>query len=52
MKETLCNKNLNLVKDVPMIYVNLITTVIAVSEKKKKKKEKKEKKRKKSRRNY
>jgi hypothetical protein len=33
MKKTLRKNNLNFVKDVPMTYVNLITTVIILSEK-------------------
>ena len=35
--ETLWKNNLNFVKDVPMIYVNFIITVIIVSEGEKKK---------------
>jgi len=35
INETLCKNNLNSVKDVPMIYVNLIIIVIVVSEKRK-----------------
>jgi hypothetical protein len=31
MKKTLCKKNLNFVKDVSMIYVNLIIIVVTVS---------------------
>ena len=34
MKETLWKNNLIFTKDVPMIYVNLILTVIIMSEKK------------------
>jgi hypothetical protein len=34
MKETLSKNNLNFVKDKPMIYINLIVTVIIVCEKK------------------
>jgi hypothetical protein len=34
MKETLWKNNLNFIKDVPMIYVNIIIIVIIVSEKK------------------
>ena len=37
VKETLWKNNLNFVKDVPMIYVNFIITVIIVSEGEKKK---------------
>ena len=32
MKETLWEKNLNFVKDVPLIYVNFITIVVTVYE--------------------
>ena len=35
MKKTLWKNNHTFVKDVPMIYVNFIVTVIIVSEKKK-----------------
>ena len=34
MQETLCKSNLNFVKFVPIIYVNLIVSVIVVSDKK------------------
>lgn len=34
MQETLCKTNLHFVKVVPVIYVNLIVSVIAVSDKK------------------
>jgi hypothetical protein len=34
-KETLWKNNLNFVKDVSIIYVNFITTVLTVTEKKK-----------------
>jgi hypothetical protein len=33
MKETLWKSTLNFVKDVPMIHVNLIVTLIIISEK-------------------
>jgi hypothetical protein len=35
MKDTLWKNNLNFVKDVPMIYVNFIRTVVVASDKKK-----------------
>jgi hypothetical protein len=34
MKETLWKNNLNTAKDVPMLYINFIATVIILSEKK------------------
>lgn len=34
MKETLWKNNLNFVKDVPMIYLNFITILVAVFERK------------------
>ena len=34
MQETLCKNNLNFVKVVPIIYVNVIVSVIVVSDKK------------------
>jgi len=34
MRETLWKNNINFVKDVPVVYINLIILVIIVSEKK------------------
>jgi hypothetical protein len=34
MQDTLCKNNLNFVKIVPIIYTNLIVSVIVVSDKK------------------